>query len=357
MQNDWQKSKPSTAAKFVLTILYFIVLSSFFGNQLMRLILFGTGPFAVPSYTSLIRQHDVLAMVTRPIADAGKRRKTAENPTRDLGEAESLEILDPASCNEPEFVEKLKSFEADLFVVCDYGQILSRDCLAAARLGGINLHGSLLPKYRGAAPIQWCVFNGDTVTGVTVIHMTAKLDGGPCIVKSKLEIGDDETAEELEPRLSQLGVSAVDEAIEMLSTWDGESVLGELQDPEKVTKAPRLKKSDGLIDFSRTAKQIFDQVRAFQPWPRTFTNWCSDGKPPVRLIVGRSAIVEDAEMAQVEIADVAHGQVAVCDGERLWIQTSEGILSIIEIQPSGKRMMPIADFLRGQKPAVGDTFA
>lgn len=331
----------------------------------MRLVLFGTGPFAVPSYTSLIDQHDVAALVTRPITDGGKRRKTSENPTRDLGEARELEILDPANCNDADFVDRLAGFNADLFVVCDYGQILSRECLGASRLGGINLHGSLLPKYRGAAPIQWCVFNGDTITGVTVIHMTAKLDGGPCIVKSELEIGADETAEELEPRLSQLGVAAVNDAIEMLAAWDGETMLGELQNPAEATKAPRLKKSDGLIDFSRTASQIVNQIRAFQPWPRTFTNWSPENRQPVRLIVGRAEVVDESSLSgdgdlanpNVSLADVSAGQVAFCDQHRLWVQCGSGILSITKIQPSGKRMMPVADFLRGQQPAAGDTFA
>ena len=322
----------------------------------MRLILFGTGPFAVPTYESLIEQHEVIAMVTRPIDDSGKRRKTAENPTRDLGEAKGLEILDPRSCNEEQFVEQLKSMNADLFVVCDYGQILSRDCLAASRLGGINLHGSLLPKYRGAAPIQWCVYNGDTVTGVTVIHMTAKLDGGPCIVKSELDIGADETAEALEPRLSSLGPDAVGKAITMLESWDGETSLGELQNREEVTKAPRLKKSDGKIDFTRSAKQIFDQVRAFVPWPRSFTNWTPENKSPIRLIVGRTAVVSQTDLANESIPQVAPGAVALCDSNRLWIQTGEGLISIVEIQPSGKRQMPIADFLRGHQPTVGDVF-
>ena len=323
----------------------------------MRLILFGTGPFAVPTYESLIGQHEVIAMVTRPIDDSGKRRKTAENPTRDLGEAKGLEILDPRSCNEEQFVEQLKSMNADLFVVCDYGQILSRDCLAASRLGGINLHGSLLPKYRGAAPIQWCVYNGDTVTGVTVIHMTAKLDGGPCIVKSELDIGADETAEALEPRLSSLGPDAVGKAIAMLEAWDGETSLGELQNRDEVTKAPRLKKSDGQIDFTRSAKQIFDQVRAFVPWPRTFTNWTPENKSPIRLIVGRSAVVSEADLAEETVAQVEAGAVALCDAKRLWIQTGDGLISIVEIQPSGKRQMPIADFLRGHQPTVGNVFA
>ena len=323
----------------------------------MRLILFGTGPFAVPTYRHLIEQHDVLAMVTRPIEDAGKRRKTAENPTRDLGEEQGLEILDPRSCNDADFVEQLKSMNADLFVVCDSGQILSRDCLAAAKLGGINLHGSLLPKYRGAAPIQWCVYNGDTVTGVTVIHMTAKLDGGPCIVKTELEILSDETAGELEPRLSELGTEAVSKAIELLENWDGESVIGELQQRDEVTKAPRLKKSDGLINFSRSAEQIFNQVRAFEPWPRSFSNWTPENKKPLRLIFARTSVVTRGDCVDLDLPNVEAGAVALCDSDRLWIQTGDGLLSVIEIQPSGKKQMPIADFLRGNQPKVGEVFA
>ncbi len=320
----------------------------------MRLILFGTGPFAVPAYTSLIENHEVVAMVTRPIADSGKRRKTAANPTRDLAVERELTIFDPPSCNDPDFVQKLNSLSADLFVVCDYGQILSRDCLAAASLGGINLHGSLLPKYRGAAPIQWCVYNGDTVSGVTVIHMTPRLDGGPCIVKKELAIGDSETSEQLEPRLSQLGVAAVNQAIELLASWDGESVIGEIQDKSKVTKAPRLKKADGAIDFTRSAKQIFDQVRAFQPWPGSFTSWTPPGKSPLRLIVQSVSLVSGADFPDATVAEVTPGQVAFCDKSHLWIQTSEGLISIDQIQPAGKRTMPIADFLRGYQPQSGD---
>lgn len=323
----------------------------------MRLILFGTGPFAVPTYRSLINDHDVVAMVTRPIEDSGKRRKTAANPTRDLGEETGLQILDPKSCNDDAFVEQLKSIEADLFVVCDYGQILSRDCLAAAKLGGINLHGSLLPAYRGAAPIQWCVYNGDTVTGVTVIHMTAKLDGGPCIVTSKLDIDPHETAGDLEPRLSALGPDAVAQAIGLLESWDGESVLGELQNRQAVTKAPRLKKSDGRIDFTRTAEQIVNQVRAFEPWPRSFTQWTPENKSELRLILARVAVVGDAEITEAEsISESKPGSVALSDAQRLWIHTSNGLLSVIEIQPAGKKQMPIADFLRGNQPKLGDTF-
>jgi methionyl-tRNA formyltransferase len=186
--------------------------------------------------------------------------------------------------------------------------------------------------------------------------MTSKLDGGPCLIKKSLDIMPTETAEALEPRLSEIGIEAVNDAISMLETWDGESQLGELQDPAEATKAPRLKKSDGLIDFTRTAGQIFNQIRAFQPWPKTFTNWTPENKKPIRLIVGNAAVVTADVAAEASISDSSPGTVAACDSDRLWIQTGEGLISISEIQPSGKRLMPIADFLRGHQPKIGDVF-
>ncbi|MFT7629704.1 MAG: methionyl-tRNA formyltransferase [Mariniblastus sp.] len=338
----------------------------------MRLIMFGTGPFAVPTFRSLLSSpHEVLALVTRPIADSGKRRKSAENPTRDAGQEHGLPILDPLSANTPEFVAQLESLEPDLFVVCDYGQILSRKCLAASRLGGINLHGSLLPKYRGAAPINWAIFNGDPVTGITIIHMTAKLDGGPCLIKAETPIRPEESAADIEPRLAELGVQPVHDSIALLAHWDGQAAIGELQDPAAATKAPRLSKSDGLIDWSRTAIEIGNQIRAFQPWPGTFTSWHSEKlKQPMRLIIHRAMPYDsiespadsmeaatDSNEEPLEIADVQPGQVAFYSKDQLLVQTGNGLISILEIQPAGKRCMPVADFLRGKPPQVGDTFA
>jgi methionyl-tRNA formyltransferase len=318
----------------------------------MRIVMFGTGPFAVPTFQSLLQSdHDVLALFTRPIADSGKRRKTAENPTRDVAELAGLEIHDPLNVNDDASVELLRELKADLFVVCDYGQILSRDCLAAADKGGINLHGSLLPKYRGAAPINWCLYNGDDVTGITIIHMTARLDGGPCLAKRELAIESSDTAESIEPKLAELGVGAVNESIEMLKAWDGESPIGSPQKQSEATKAPRLKKSDGLIDWTRSAADIVNQIRAFKPWPGSFTNWHSaNKKQPVRLIIHLSTAIANAS----SVAEP--GRVVACDKERLIIQTGDGQLAIDVIQPAGKKPMPILDFLRGNPPAVADRF-
>lgn len=331
----------------------------------MRIVMFGTGPFAVPTFEALLDStHDLLALVTRPIVDSGKRRKTAENPTRDVAERVGLSILDPPNVNESSSVKTLVGLQADLFVVCDYGQILSRECLAASKRGGINLHGSLLPNYRGAAPINWAIFNGDPVTGITIIHMTSRLDGGPCLNQSTLEIGATETAEQIEPRLALLGVQPVLDAIHQLEQWDGASAIGEKQDPARATRAPRLKKSDGQIDWNRSAIQISNQIRAFQPWPGSFTQWSSQGlKQPMRLIIHQASISDEnsadsptQDATPVPVSDVVPGQVVVSTKTELILQTGDGRLSIDTLQPAGKRTMPVQDFLSGNAPQVGDRF-
>ena len=314
----------------------------------MKIVVFGTGPFCVPSFRAILESdHELIAVVTRPIEDAGKRRKTVANPTREAAEENGLPIYTPSSCNESAFVETLESLEADLFFVCDYGQILSRKCLAAAKLGGINLHGSLLPKYRGAAPVQWAIYNGESETGATVIHMTPKLDGGPCLTSIKLDLNGNENAEQVESSLSRLGTKAVLDAIQMLENWDGESELGTIQDSSLATPAPRIQKSDGKIDFNRTAKEIINQIRAFKPWPNSFCEW-NHGKKPLRCIVHKASVIN------VE-TDAPAGVIVAVDKKLLAIQTSENAISIESIQPSGKKEMPIADFLRGNQLQVGQT--
>lgn len=328
----------------------------------MRIVLFGTGPFAVDSFSALLdSNHEIVAMVTRPITDSGKRRKVAENPVRDLGEQHALPIIDPPDVNASGPVETLRSWKADLFVVCDYGQILSSEALSCARLGGINLHGSLLPKYRGAAPLHWAIANGETETGVTIIHMTPRLDGGPCLTSAATAIGAEETTEELEPRLAALGVDCVLESVAMLESWDGERPIGERQNQKQATKAPRLKRTDGIVDWNRCATDIVNQIRAFQPWPGTYTTWMTHGRKgpqEVRLILHRAVALPTPESISSDgqepgtILAAGKSEEGV---EQLLVKTGQGVLSILNIQPAGKKPMPIADFLRGKAPSVGET--
>jgi methionyl-tRNA formyltransferase len=311
----------------------------------------GTGPFAVPTFRALLDSpHEVLALVTRPTPPAKGREKASLNPMRDLAESRNLPVYAPESINTDEAADWLAEHRADLFVVCDYGQILSKTILAIPPLGGINLHASLLPKYRGAAPIHWAILNGDAETGVTVIHMTPRLDGGPCLAVKRTEIGDEETQPELEQRLAQLGVSAVLEAVDQLAAWDRELPIGTRQPKEQITKAPRLSKPDGLIDWTKPAAFIQRQVRALKPWPTTYTHWQRPQGEPLRVIVDRVRVLPLDSNAEP-------GTVVKADVQQLVIATSDGAISIEAIQPAGKRVLQIGEFLRGYPIKVGDKFA
>ena len=266
---------------------------------------------------------------------------------RDVAEARGVDVFAPHSVNAVEARSQLAQIKPDLLVVCDYGQILSTETLAIAPLGGINLHGSLLPKYRGAAPVNWAIYHGESTSGVTVIQMSAKLDAGPNLVQRELAIGPDQTAVEVEEQLSHLGVEPVYEAIGLLSSWDGTSLLGEPQNAARISNAPRLKKEDGLVDWSRPATDIKNQVRAFKPWPNTFTYWKKPKGDLLRLILDKVSVVDGATDSSVA------GQVIHSDGKQLHIATGRGTLRLDRVQPAGKRILDIDEFLRGYPISVG----
>lgn len=321
----------------------------------MKLLMMGTGPFAVPTFEALVgSDHEVCGLVTRPPAGSHRRKRKDINPMRETAERLGLEIHDPLSVNAPEFASVLSTYAADLFVVCDYGQILSPEVLSLSRLGGINLHGSLLPRYRGAAPINWALFNGDSVTGNTVILMTPRLDGGPILDTAELPIEPQDTAVSIEEKLSKLGPESVLRCIQQLESWDGESSIGTAQDPEQVTKAPRLQKSDGAVDWSRAAVDLFNQVRAFQPWPGSYSNLIRSGgsgkQEPVRVIF------TEVEPLSSEDSASSPGTIAFVSAEKLIVQTGVGQLEIKSLQPAGKKNMPVGDFLRGNRLVEGDRF-
>jgi len=317
--------------------------------RFMKLIMMGTGPFAVPIFQALLASpHTVAHVMTRPDRNRGGRQ-AASNPMRSAAEFAGVPIAAPESINSDEAQQLLRAISADLFVVCDYGQILSRDTLGLAPHGGVNLHASLLPKYRGAAPINWAIYHGETETGVTVIHMTPHLDAGPCLVQRRVDIESQETADALEPRLAQLGIEPVLAAIEMIGQHDGMSQLGTLQDQTLASKAPRLHKNDGKVCWERSALQIADQVRAMKPWPRTFTELHREAHPPLRLI-----------LAEMSVSNIERGpnlpgrRVTSDDATRLDVATGSGVLSLNVIQPAGKRAMSSEEFLRGHPIGAED---
>jgi methionyl-tRNA formyltransferase len=207
------------------------------------------------------------------------------------------------------------------------------------------LHASLLPKYRGAAPINWALYHGETETGVTVIHMTPQLDAGPAVAIGRLAIGTYDTAAEIEPRLAELGAPLVLQAMAALEAGTAAPIV---QDSAQATKAPRLRKELGAIDWTRTAVAIKDQIRALQPWPKSFTFWQREGGEPIRLIVERVRLEPQQQGSP--------GTVLTAAGETLVIATGAGALAIEQIQPAGKRAMSAGEFLRGNPIRPGDRF-
>jgi methionyl-tRNA formyltransferase len=312
----------------------------------MRLIMMGTGPFAVPTFRRLLEsRHEIPLLVTRPARPVHGKTQAEVNPMRELAQQRGLRVFEPEGINSDEARAELAKHQPDLFVVCDYGQILQPETLTIARLGGINLHASLLPKYRGAAPINWAIYHGDLETGVTVIHMTPKVDAGPAIAQARISIGLNDTAAELEPRLAELGAPLVLKAIDDLEAGKAEPIS---QNPDLATRAPRLKKSDGQIDWSRSAQAIKNQIRAMQPWPKSYTYWQRPGGESLRLII---------ESVEVLPGGVGHpGEILEATGEALVVATGDGGLKIKELQPSGKRVMTAGDFLRGQPVRPGHKF-
>jgi methionyl-tRNA formyltransferase len=307
--------------------------------------MFGTGPFAAPTFRALFdTSHDVVALVTQPPRVVRGKVVAAASPLRDEAVLRGTPILDPEDVNKHAAQAQLAEHRADLFVVADYGQILSAETLALAPRGAINLHGSLLPKFRGAAPINWALYRGEAETGVSTIHMTPRVDAGPVLAQARTPIDADENAVELETRLAAIGAPLVLETIAAIESGTAAALP---QDLALATKARRLRKTDGAIDWSRPALAIKNQVRALQPWPRAYTDWLRSSGEPMRLIIGR-----------VDVRDTAHavvpGTVIAADKHELVIAAGEGAVSLLEVQPAGRQMMPVADFLRGHPLRPGE---
>jgi methionyl-tRNA formyltransferase len=311
----------------------------------MRLLMVGTGPFAVPTLEALYESsHEVVALVTQPPRSSGGRRRAAENPMRLVAEQHGTPVLMPEAINDEASRAELAALEPELMVVADYGQILSAETLAIAPRGGMNVHGSLLPAYRGAAPINWAIYDGCTETGVTLIHMTPRVDAGPCMAQSSTPIDPEEDAPELETRLARLGAELAVHEVDRLAARRLTIIA---QDPQQATGARRLRKTDGVIDFSRTAQQIKNQVRALKPWPRAFTFWHRGDAPPLRFTLDRVDALEESSTA-------TPGTVVRSQGDSWHVATGQGTLALLVVQPAGKKPQSAEAFLRGYPVAEGD---
>ena len=333
----------------------------------MRLILMGTGPFAVPCFHSLFqRGYEIASVVTRPSVLPSSGKEPAPSPVRQWAMENELPITDPKSINDPDAIRWLASQQADLLVVCDYGQILSRDALAASRLGGINLHGSLLPRHRGAAPVQWSILAGDSEAGVSVIHMTPALDGGPILKTISTEIGSTETAAELETRLSQIGVQSTLESVAMLEAMQSLedcADLGQQQDKSLATKAPRLAKEDGELNLHYPVRWIDRLIRGLQPWPGSFAHLAFPDGKTLRILFPRATPIEyDIKSLRLVPGDLLYGDslkdlletnfnLKECmerhSPASLYAIAIDGLIAIPSVQPAGKRLMSSEEFVRG----------
>jgi methionyl-tRNA formyltransferase len=304
----------------------------------MKIVFMGTPSAAVPSLERLVADgHDVVAVYTQPDRPAGRGNKIGFSPVKEIALKDGILVAQPTRIKTPEALEEFRGYGADVAVVVAYGRILPEAFLTAFPIGAINVHFSLLPKYRGAAPVNWAIVNGETVTGVTTMKMDIGLDTGDILLQRETKIGAEETAPQLMERLSLLGADLLSETLKSF-----QEIKPIHQNDIDVTYAPIMKKEDGLISWMLSAREIARRVRGFQPFPTTFT-YFGDKK----LTIWKAKETDQQSAAHV-------GEVIEAKGDSLLITCGGGsVLQIGELQIEGKRRMITRDFLNGIKLTVG----
>ncbi len=305
----------------------------------MRIVFFGTGKFAVPVLKRLLASdHEIAAVVTQPDKKKGRGWNVQPTPVKAVVEQmrPEVHVFQPEKASEASFIDEMRGMGADFFVVVDYGKKLPKVLLDLPGKYCINLHPSLLPKYRGAAPVNWAVLNGDKETGNTVIKMSEEMDAGDIIAQEKVEIGEDETAVSLLERLSRDGADLVMKVIDMAEAGE-ESFTA--QDEKGASYAPRLTKEQGRIDWTISAAEITRKVKAMQPWPGAFTS-----------LGGRTLKIIEA-CTESGTSDAPPG--AVTDVKAFIVSTGEGSVRIKMLQIEGKKIMPVREFLKGHRIEKG----
>lgn len=334
----------------------------------MRFVMMGTGTFAEPTFEALLAEFgaDVVGLVTQPERDAGNKRGSTRQTGKGMAtiaQEHGVMVAQPESINTPEGLEQLRQMRPDLLVVAAYGQILSKDVLLVPMRGTINVHASLLPKYRGAAPVAYAILKGESQTGVTIIKVTPGLDSGDMILQEAIDILPDDTTGSLEARLAQLGARLAVEAARKYSS--GGPVDGVKQDPALVTKAPKIKKEFGLIDWTKPAEAVCHHIRAMQPWPTAYTFLHRPGKEPMRVIVNRVSLDSGipgeepyfgAKFEKWPISGSIHSCGLSGKSPWLWVATGQKMVCILELQPAGKKRMTAEEFLRGYPIVEGMRF-
>ena len=299
----------------------------------LKLIFIGTPDFAVPSLIALDQsRHRILRVITQPDRPKGRGRQVTVSPVKKTALRLGYDIAQPASARGNDFLTICFDPDPDLLAVVAYGNILPAAVVSRPPLGVVNVHASLLPRYRGAAPIQWAIINGDSHTGITTMRMDAGMDTGDILLADRTSIRPDDTAATLHDRLARMGAELLVHTLDRLATGDIEPIP---QDDSQATYAPLLKKKDGEIDWYRSAPAIERLIRGMTPWPGAYTF-----QEDQRLKIFRAAIA-------ISTSDVPPGTVVRGFADELRVATGEGILSILELQGASGKRLPIADYLRG----------
>ncbi len=296
-----------------------------------RIVFMGSPDFALPTLRALAEQYAVVGVVTQPDRQAGRGRRLGSPPVKRLALELGIPGIQPDSLRRPEVMEQLRGWGADLIVVAAFGQILRREVLDLPRFGCINVHASLLPRWRGAAPIQACLLAGDEQTGVTIMRMDAGVDTGPMLRQRAIPIAPDDTAGTLSEKLSSLGADLL---IETLPDYLSGELQPQPQEDSQATYAPMLNKKDGLLDFNHPADELARRVRAFNPWPGAWMTWRGE---PLKI-----------HSAHVVPGKADPGRMLVYQGQPA-LGTTEGLLVLDEVQPAGKKTMSGKAFLAGAR--------
>jgi methionyl-tRNA formyltransferase len=302
----------------------------------------GTPHAAVPALRQCLTDgHEVVAVWTQPDKPAGRGNKISFSPVKEFAVSQGLPVYQPARIKNDEANRLFASHDADVAVVVAYGKILPDAFLQAPRRGCINVHFSLLPLYRGAAPANWAIINGDKDTGVTTMFIEPTLDTGPILLQRKTTIGETETAPELMQRLAEIGAPLLSETLARL-----DEITPRPQSNPDATFAPILKKEDGLIDWSQSALVIERRVRGLQPWPNAYTSFNSKG-----------LIIWEAQPSLSATSQLAAGELVVAQGDELVVQCGEQTaLRVLEVQPEARKRIGARDFINGMRVKVGDSF-
>ncbi len=312
----------------------------------MRVLFFASGAFAEPTLRWLAQSgHEVPLVVSQPAKSAGRGRHVTSTPVTAVARKLELEVAEVDNVNSPEFLERVAGLRAHLGLVIAFGQKLGPDLLNLLPGGFINLHASLLPKFRGAAPINWAIVRGEEKTGCTVFRLVEKMDAGPILVSRWTSIKEEETAGELHDRLAGVGVDAVRAAFDLFD--DGANPPGTPQVESDATFAPKLKKTDGAIDFNKPAREVVNHILGLTPWPGATSRFESQEHRWEDLSILRARRVEVPERPAIPPGTI---------DARRYVAATDGFIELLEVKPSSGRLMPWADYVNGRHVKAGDTF-